>query len=338
MRSNRGFAVLVTGGFAAGVVIGLTLARGSATTTAPIENLAAGVAAAGDAPAATARASSRTAPRTQSSLPRPAEPLPPADAPVAEVFDELAARARAGEAAAARRIADDLLRCGQVDSAMFDAKALLDFDAANTRGTSAEHNEYLLQRTDELLRQHREHKERCAGVDTLEGSASEWIEQAARNGDPAAMLCYALFPNDWNADVPSPAWLRHAEQAYAQSPQLVRRAFDTGMPEAAAVLSQMYRAPEPMGGRWQGRLGADPYWAYAYALVAADTLPGRRREFWGKQSEKLALPLSSELRARARGWADERRSRMTLPPLPDPDAGPRPNPDCALLTYMATRL
>jgi hypothetical protein len=336
MQSNRGFALLVAGGFAAGVAIGLVLARGQSTApAAPIESRVASDAASADAPAATARAGTRPAPRAQPSRPVTTEPLPPADAPVARVFDELAARARAGDAAAARRIADELLRCRHVDDALVTLNLTLDFDAANTRVATAEHTDNLLQMTDAMLQQYREGKERCAGIDALPGSASEWLEQAARDGDPAAMLCYALFPSDWNPNVLSPAWQRHAEQSYAQSPQLLRRAFGAGMPEAAAVLSQMHT--RGAGGAWHGRIGDDPYWAYAYALVAADTLPGKRREVWSQRAQKLALPLSSGQRERASEWAVAQRSRMTLPPLPDAGRS-RSATDCALLGYLASRL
>lgn len=328
MLSNRGFGLLVAGGFALGVAIGTVLAREpSVAPSAPIERRAANDDAPGDASTATASAGTR---------PVTAAPLPPADAPVAGVFDELAARARAGDAAAARRLADDLLRCGQGDDALLAVNATLDVQAANAHEATAVHNEQMLQMTDAMLQQYREGKERCAGIDAQPGSASDWLEQAARNGDPAAMLCYALFPNDLNRNVLSPAWQRHAEQAYAQSPQLLRRAFDAGLPEAAAVLSQMHTRPD-LGGRWYGRIGDDPYWAYAYALVAADVLPGKRRDAWNQRSQKLALPLSSEQRERARQWAAAQRSRMTLPPLPDSGRDGSAT-DCTRLGYLASGL
>lgn len=336
MQSNRGFALLVAGGFAAGVAIGLVLARGPSTApSTPTESGVASDAASADAPTPTAGAGTRTAPRMQPSRPVTAEPLPPADAPVASVFDELAARSRAGDAAAARRIADDLLGCGQVDNVLLVVNAMLDIDAANTHEVTTEHSDRTLQMTDAMLQQHRDQKERCAGIDALPGRASEWLEQAARNGDPAAMLCYALFPSDWNSNVLSPAWQRHAEQAYAQSPQLLRRAFDAGLPEAAAVLSHMHTRPAGMGGRWYGRIGDDPYWAYAYALVAADVLPGKRRDRWNQRAQKLALPLSSAQRASASEWAVAQHGRMMLPPLPDSGRGGLPT-DCARLGYLAS--
>lgn len=337
MQSNRGFVLLVAGGFVAGIAIGSVLARGSSVTpSAPIESPVASHAAVADAPTASARAGTRPAPRALSPRPMNTEPLPPADTPVASVFDELAARARAGDAAAARRLADDLLRCGHGDDVLLTVNATLDVQAANAHEASAVHNERMLQMTDAMLQQYREGKERCAGIDAQPGSASEWLEQAARNGDPAAMICYALFPNDWNRNVLSPAWQRHAEQAYAQSPQLLRRAFDAGMPEAAAVLSQMHTRPE-LGGRWFGRIGDDPYWAYAYALVAADVLPGKRRDQWNQRAQKLALPLSSTQRARASEWAAAQHGRMMLPPLPDSGRGGLPA-DCARLGYLASWL
>ncbi len=336
MQSARGFTLLVAGGFAAGVAIGLVVARGSSTApSAPIESRVASDAASADPPTATSRADTRPAPRTQPSRPVKAVPLPPADTPIASVFDELAARARAGDAAAARRLADDFLRCRQGDDVLLNLNAMLDFEAANAHEATAEHTDNLLQMTDAMLQRHRDHKERCAGIDALAGSASEWFEQAARNGDPAAMLCYALFPSDLTPNVLSPAWQRHAEQAYAQSPQLLRRAFDAGMPEAAAVLSRMHTRGS--GAAWYGRIGDDPYWAYAYALVAADALPGKRREVWNQRAQKLALPLSSEQRERASEWAAAQRSRMTLPPLPESGRSGSAI-DCARLDYLASWL
>lgn len=329
--------MLLGSGFAMGIVIGLALSQEPAIPTQTTDgSRVARPLVDPDEPPAGARP--RASP-TASSRAAVWQSLPPASTPVVEVFDELAARARAGDAVAARRLGDDLQRCRTVGSDALLAGPVGGDPRENGAATprlSAEEQRLLAQ-----LAAQDDSERRCAGAEKLARRAADWIALAARNGDPAAMLCYTLYPRDWAPNLLSPGWQHHAEQAFTLAPQFARRAFDAGMPEAAAVLSRMYTAPDgtEAGGRWMGRLGADPYWAYAYALVAADTLPGARRALWGERSAALVLPLSTDERARARSWADAQRSRMKLPPAPEPGGQHRGrgHRDCATLVYLGSR-
>ncbi|MBL8297168.1 MAG: hypothetical protein JNN30_02365 [Rhodanobacteraceae bacterium] len=333
MPSNRVFAALVAAVFVASAGIGAMLSRHAPALSAQAQESGSATAAAAEQPVAKKAASSAvlTTASTRQPVRKPpvAQALPAADMPVVAVFDELAARARAGDATAARRLADDLQHCRH------GFRPLINIDAQDAHRTEAERQAIAAQLAAAKRSQPGGGEPDCSGVDALKTSAQEWIALAAQNGDPAAMLCYALSPNDWNENILSPSWQQHAELAFVQSPQLLQRAFDAGMPEAAAALAKMYMRPDDPAIDWRGRFGHDPYQAYAYALVAANALTGARHEIWSRHSRTLALPLSPEQRTSAQRWADTRRSHMTIPPLPRPvDLRPRGN--CAQLAYMAS--
>ncbi|GMV30952.1 MAG: hypothetical protein AMXMBFR59_30770 [Rhodanobacteraceae bacterium] len=276
------------------------------------------------------------APPTTASRP-PATPLPSRDLPLTSYYDELAQRARDGDASAARRLADDLYECAtrerQLDMAerLLDGAqrgrgrraraAMADDDAMDDAATFADRR---LNAAERFVENAIAAEKRCAGIapDTLSESA-DWIRQAALSGDPEAQLCYAIAPNEWNRDVLSPQWVDWAERWNGESPALVRRAFESGLPEAAAVLSTMYSPWQPRDARpWSERLGDDPYWAYAYAVVAQQTLSADQSAHWSAVMRTHASRLTAEQVSRADAWAAEARARILFQP---PATGPAPD-------------
>ncbi|MBN8739937.1 MAG: hypothetical protein BGP24_23510 [Lysobacterales bacterium 69-70] len=322
--------------FAAGIGGGHLLARQTAGSGAT-EAAVAPVGTDPDAPAA-APPPVNTTPAA-AATPRPAAaPLPPRAQPIAGYYDELAARATAGDAAAARRLADDLYECATRERQLDMAERLLDPDrrgpgrrpppdasAANAAAPAGDDfADRRLQAAEHFVANAVEAEKRCAGVDPAKISKSaEWIRQAAIAGDLEAKLCYAIAPNEWNRDVLSPQWVDWAERWNGESAGLVREAFEGGLPEAAAVLSNMYTAWQPRDPRpWSGRLGEDPYWAYAYGLVAQQTLPPALSSRWAETLRGQATRLSSEQIVQANAWAAAARSRIRFQA---PATGPAPD-------------
>lgn len=335
--AGRKAAWVLASCFAGGVAAGHAIAR---WTTAPPVTPAHELATDDDARERTGHEpmppeTPTAAPLTPPARP-PAAPLPSRDLPLASYYDELAQRAREGDASAARRLADDLYECAtrerQLDMAerLLDGAqrgrgrgrraraAMADEDAQDDAATFADRR---LNAAERFVENAIAAEKRCSGIAqaTLSESA-DWIRQAALSGDPEAQLCYAIAPNEWNRDVLSPQWVDWAERWNGESPALVRQAFESGLPEAAAVLSTMYSPWQPRDARpWSERLGDDPYWAYAYAVVAQQTLSAEQSAHWSAVMRTHAARLSAEQVARADAWAGEARARI---PFEAPATGP----------------
>lgn len=259
-----------------------------------------------------------------------ASPLPPHDAPVAEHYAALAARANDGDVAAARRLADDLQLCGQL-AIEFESIQDLIGDTADDDGRTEAQRRRRLDQAEQRLQRYRLDEARCKGSAAWANEASHWLRMAADGGDIEAGLCLVLFPEHWASPPFSPRWRDLLDEAYERRPVAARRAFDAGYPEAAAVLSAMYQpayAPslETFANTdylWTGRLGDDPYWAYAYALIAQRPLNGKTAQRWTQKSAALAARLPLDRRNEAEAWAAQQlqRIRFVEPSQFDPQAG-----------------
>jgi len=275
-------------------------------------------------------------------------PLPARDVPITSYYEELAQQARDGDAQAARRLADDLYECATRERQLDMAERLMDRGSRGGRrgrggsgvpgmpgspsggsgpGEEISPEEIIdrrLQAAERFVENAVEAQKRCEGIDPAALSiSSEWIRQAAAAGDPEAQLCYALAPNEWNREILSPQWVDWSERWNSESPAFVRQAFESGLPEAAAVLSGMYSTWQPRDARpWTGRLGDDPYWAYAYAAVAQQTLSPDQAARWSEIQRSNAARLSAERIAQADAWAAATRSRIRFQA---PALGPSPN-------------
>jgi hypothetical protein len=363
MASTKGrsaalmLAVCFAGGIAAGHALARWTANRSATTgdasVAPGTNAVAALPERnGGSAAATAAASTVKAP--------PA-PLPSRDLPIADYYDELAQRARDGDATAARRLADDLYSCATRDRQLDMAERLLQGadHGGRRRGPGAERGpggggpagggpggagrgpflplpgdgggpgdenfaERRINAAERFVANAVATEKRCEGIAAEKvAESADWIRQAALAGDVEAKLCYAIAPNEWNRDVLSPQWVDWAERWNTESPAMVRQAFESGLPEAAAVLSNMYAAWQPREPRpWSGRLGDDPYWSYAYAVVAQQTLSSTHAARWAEIVRQRAAALNADQIARADAWAGDARSRIRFQP---PATGPAPD-------------
>ena len=265
--------------------------------------------------------------------------LPTRSEPIAGYYDELLAQARAGDGAAGRRLADDLYECANHSRQLDAVENLLDGGrgrgggrsgiapapgSGGPRGNGPRGNEpnsadRRLEAAERELQRAQETEKRCAGLESKQqADPAELIRAAALAGDAQAKLCYALTPNDWKPDVLSPSWVEWSERWNQESPDMIRQAFDGGLPEAAVVLSQMYTPWRQRDARpWNGRLGDDPYWAYAYGLVAQQVLGRQAQPRGGNDSMALAAArLNGSQIAQAEAWAAAASQRIRFQPPP----------------------
>lgn len=355
MASSRraGNLLLLTVCFAAGIAGGHGLARLRANAPAAVTGDAGNA-----APTATPAAHAVPV-RTPGTATTPAPPnatataaktlLPPGDAPVADYYDELLARAQAGDGAAGRRLADDLYECASQARQLDAVENLLDGRGGrrgrggaqrppapeSADGQPRQHDQRRLEAAERVLQRAQQTEKRCAGLnDKTPPDPSELIRTAALAGDAQAQLCYALAPNEWRRDTLSPDWVDWSERWNQESTAMLRQAFERGQPEAAAALSQMYSAwTWPDSRSWSGRLGDDPYWAYAYGLVARETLRPALAPRWDENLAALAQRLDSARATQARAWAAAATQRIRFQSAPAPTAGPAPF--CDMVQRMA---
>lgn len=262
--------------------------------------------------------------------------LPPADATVADYYDELLARAQAGDGAAGRRLATDLIECADQGRRFEAVETLLDDrgPAARRRGPQRpqpqrspsggepafDPDQHRLDVAERMLQIAQQTQKRCAGLQQKAPlDPSELLRNAAVSGDAQAQLCYALASGEWRRDVLSPEWVDWSERWNQESTALLRQSFDNGLPEAALALSLMYtpwqwRESPP----WAGRLGDDPYWAYAYGLVARETLDPNLAWRWNKVLLALTQRLDGARVAQAQAWATAARQRIRFRPPANP--------------------
>ncbi|TDR46659.1 hypothetical protein DFR29_103195 [Tahibacter aquaticus] len=340
--------LLLAACFATGIAGGHWIALHTAAPSASPAN-------AGDAAVATSVAesagtadptSTNTAATAAVTAPARTLPLPPRSEPIAAYYDELLAQARAGDGAAGRRLADDLYECANHSRRLDAVENLLDGGrgrgmrggggfapapgSGGPRSDGPRRNdpsfaERRLEVAERELQRVQETEKRCAGIEARQQvDPAELIRAAALAGDAQAQLCYALTPNDWKPDVLSPDWVQWSERWNQESPQMIRQAFENGLPEAAVVLSQMYTPWQPRDARpWNGRLGDDPYWAYAYNLVAQQWLgsPMQQRGGGNDFVARTAARLSSSQIAQAEAWAAAAGQRIRFQPRPAPGPG-----------------
>ncbi|WP_407353909.1 hypothetical protein [Luteimonas sp. R10] len=256
---NRRYLLVVCAGLAA---IGGAYLLGRANGPGPSPTLQAqaeATAATGNWPAVKAPSSSARPARTGA-------PLPAAGAPLDETFAQLQARANAGDARAAARLARDLGRCHRLrGSASKDAATIDAFTRREVEGMNADQLRTYQHLLDAMeLRQAAIGRDQalCAGVDDeMLATLVDSIAQAAMLGDDEARACYL----DRGPLLDTRRLLDRPESlgAYrSQVPRLIEAGLGSG---DWRVVDLLRRAYEPGAqGLLAGFVGADPVLHYRY--------------------------------------------------------------------------
>jgi hypothetical protein len=234
--------------------------------------------------------------------PGSAPPLPPSGTPLKQIFDELKARADAGDAAAASRLYRDLSTCFAAAATMrsntLNANALLEHPDSSVPAAIQQQQ---LDRAQELLKGTDRLKTLCAGVDqSLLGSLAATTLQAAQLGDASARDCYVHrgpFVNP-HGMVDDPASLGVYRQ---QAPVLIDSAIASGDWKMVDMLQYAYG---PSGGNLiAGLVGLDPVQHYRYLKLYRLGASGNRIPALDRQLAYAANQLDAQQRADADAWA-----------------------------------
>jgi hypothetical protein len=246
--------------------------------------------AAASPPVATALPAMPVAPAIASvaALPPPTTPtagapLPPLDAPLAEIANDLLRRADAGDSAAACRLGIELVRCQRLmmfgreqDLALIWQQQAISEDG-DGRTKEAERLQALADRFQPIAAS-------CRSLpDDVLARGPELLRAAALAGEPEALLRQAsgsdLFPG---GAFGMPGWLDSPEfdRWRHEAPQLLRRALATGRPEVVLMYANGYAGGS---GPIEGLLPDDVQQAAAWRALA--------RRMFGSDAETRLQPL-----------------------------------------------
>jgi hypothetical protein len=250
-------------------------------------------------------------PRSASALP----PMPAADVPIAESFEALAARARAGDANAALRLLRELGHCvaqpGTPDVSDDSPNDLQYLQAQITRGELAGA------------------QAACPNVTPDElATVGEWLQRAADSGDPGAALCYVMLAT-WDRYLPdrySDAWVESMQRYRATARTYAERALAAGYAQASWFLY------DSASGIYSTNLfpidrDIDPDFERAYALALFRGAMSAAREdasdpnearSWQMRAAALRLQLSDAAIARAERWASAELAALPADGAPSP--------------------
>jgi hypothetical protein len=252
--------------------------------------------------AANAPLPARAASTSSAVVGKVAGPLPPADAPLKQTFQELKSRADAGDLAAASRLYHDLNTCFAADAVMRNnalaAEAILqeknDADSAEVKRGQVDRAQQYLNGSATLAAL-------CGGVDS--GMLNELAAvslQAAQLGDANARDCYVhrgpfVAPRSLVDDSSSVDTYRE------QAPALIDSAIAAGDWKMVDMLQYAYG---PSGiNLIAGLVGPDPIQHYRYLKLFRLGADGPRVPTLDKQLAYAAKQLDARQLAEADAWA-----------------------------------
>jgi len=238
--------------------------------------------------------------------------LPPQGAPLAQIYDELKARADAGDAAAASRLYQDTRRC----MAVLDRVVMLRGFVANTQheddsdsGSNADAMAWrranLPSVRRDLAKEVQLATSRCADLSPAQLQIMPAALRAAQLGDNAAADCYVGMPVSFARGLMDhPEWLlQYKKNALALADAAIRRG-DRTMVEQL----QMSYAEKGVNGidLLHQLTGTDPAMAYRYGRLLLLAVTPDVSKVYLDQQRSLALESLSPEAVRAGDiWADE---------------------------------
>lgn len=224
------------------------------------------------------------------------EPLPPEDAPLAQVFDTLKQRADAGDAHAACRLAVKLLQCRNLPTLQALAGGATeegghDNEADYSREGNLAAANFFAEAKLRLL----EAQERCKDISKEQNAfAARYLHQAARAGISDAIVRYA----DGQAFDPMAMFGMLRDPAFdawrREAPELAMQALRQGNPKAAFLLYGAYSSDHSL---FAGLVRDDPVQARAFRLLL-ETLKGaphRRDDSLAPAQQEAAEALADRM-------------------------------------------
>jgi hypothetical protein len=198
-------------------------------------------------------------------------PLPPPDTSLAQIYDELKARADTGDVAAASRLYETVQQCLTVVGNVVALQTMLDqYGSQDTRGQNAEE---LARREKTIASMQRQLAQDsaieagvCAGVSPTQLQIMPAALRAAQLGDDAAANCYVGMPMAYaHGLIDHPEWLAQYKQ---QALTLADAAISRGDWTMVVQLQHAYAEPfYADGGLLHQLTGTDLAIAYRYTKL-----------------------------------------------------------------------
>lgn len=214
-------------------------------------------------------------------------PLPPHDAPLAQILPDLHARADAGDRRAACRLGMELLRCQHLGtwdalvSKVMEGDAEMEFEAQGNLAAANSIAEERLWRIERL--------QQCRGVpESLRSQGAHYLRQAALAGDPHAMLAYAEG-HHWSPNGRGIALGADFDRWRQEAPGMMHAALRAGNPTAAFMLQMNYSDDF---GFLSAMIPDDTYRSYVYHLLSV-------RLFGHRENQRLARDMDAASMERA---------------------------------------
>lgn len=233
-------------------------------------------------------------------------PLPPNGTPLSKIHDDLAARARAGDNAAALRLVADLQLC--MRSKTFQESIALNLESLRTKVKDVDLDR--VARVMVELEQRSEFLEVvCEGAtDRMIEDRGEWLLLAVGRGDPEAMACFAGFPRAFAPPFLSDAWFIWAARWRDEAVPLALRAYALGNKEVLPLLADAYSGGVDKGFSFPGTselanlVEQDLVRAALYAELARSKglLPDHMAAWYSEQLDETGRATVAALVARER--------------------------------------
>jgi hypothetical protein len=268
-------AVVVAGiGYYSGRRTGLQEARGDVTTAPMKRGATVATAASATSAAGNTRSATQAAPPVRRVLNSAATnasatALPPPGTALKEIFDELKARADAGDAAAASRLFQDLQHCAEAQrlgqSLPAVANRMLNGNLPSSPD-EIERSDRQLDRVQRGLEFQQNNAAMCAGLSPNQIAALvPTTLAAAQLGDPQAADCYVgANLNAWPDVLNNPTWINDYKNSALP---LANAAVQQGDWSMVGLLASA-NAGSPRNNNMLGQVtGTDPLQAYTYAKL-----------------------------------------------------------------------
>ena len=222
-------------------------------------------------------------------------PLPPSNAPIDAIATTLQQRADAGDSRAACRLAAELIRCRQ-DAAFLAAVADPNAPMSDRLARAGKLDQAIS--LDERMLAMSQQQQQCRALpEGLLGRAGEYLAQAARAGEPEAMILYVEgqhFPPTGMGRLADPGFEAWRRETPAMAQALLRR----GEPEAVFILALAYGDDED----WFGGLVPDD-------AVLNEAYSQLLRRLTGSAGHSRPSTLGAEDTLRARALAEDWHAR-----------------------------
>ena len=262
---------------------------------------------------------------TGAPVPDPAwnsHPLPPFDTPVEEIYDELASRARSGDARAACRLAAELERCQWLEFERTQRAVREHFprqaEQTVSEAGSTEEAEAVIESWARAI-EHSETIERACGnlAPSRNLESFDWLLMAVDMGHAASIRRFVRRPA-----IPAGSYLSMLDRLAVyrdRAPALALAALEGGDLEMLSVVAEAYRFQRSRGNgvAFGDLLPRDPIRANAMQILEKRLHP-RDLIAWGDGWPRKAL--DPEDAVRAEGLADELEARWfpDVPHVPAP--------------------